>query len=177
MTPHLPPLGTITAIRVRPLNLKIPFTQFAAHFADQRDTVVLLSGGDLDCARHHLLGVKPWLGLRGGEGNLHIQTQGRDIIVQGNPFDTLDRIIDHYQKMLPVRTDSPASLPLGAGLMGYLSYDLKDYIEDLPRTSIDDLSLPTLCLYAHKALVIHDKKTSRTWLSITVHENDTKERI
>jgi para-aminobenzoate synthetase component 1 len=41
--------------------------------------------------------------------------------------------------------------------MGYLSYDLKDYIEVLPRTSIDDLNLPVISLFAPSIILIFDK--------------------
>ena len=39
-------------------------------------------------------------------------------------------------------------LPVAAGLFGYLAYDLKDDLEDLPRTTVDDLGLPHLYLNA-----------------------------
>src|SRR5262249_20633063 len=42
--------------------------------------------------------------------------------------------------------------------------DLKDCLEQLPRTSIDDLGLPLLYLVAPAVLVIHDRVTQATTL-------------
>ena len=78
-----------------------------------------------------------------------------------HPFDVLRAVTMHfhlpYQEVLP---------PLACGLMGYLAYDLKDRLENLPKTSVDDLHLPDMLLYAPKALVIHDKLTHMTRLMV-----------
>ncbi|MFC2145233.1 aminodeoxychorismate synthase component I [Actinomycetota bacterium] len=45
-------------------------------------------------------------------------------------------------KLLTRREDKNIPDFLG-GFMGYFSYDLKDYIEELPRSTIDDINIPT----------------------------------
>ena len=62
--------------------------------------------------------------------------------------------------------DPGLPVPMGAGLMGYLSYDLKDVLEDLPRTSFDDLGLPDICLFAPSIIVVQDKTEGHTQLCI-----------
>ena len=44
--------GNITGIHSQPLELQEPFIDVVSRFADQPGTVVLMSGGDLDCARY-----------------------------------------------------------------------------------------------------------------------------
>ncbi|MGD9245646.1 MAG: hypothetical protein PVH36_11990, partial [Desulfobacterales bacterium] len=53
--------GHIAGIYTEPVSLSEPFMDFSARFASMPGTTVLMSGGDLDSARHHILGAKPWL--------------------------------------------------------------------------------------------------------------------
>ncbi|MBF0302373.1 MAG: chorismate-binding protein, partial [Desulfamplus sp.] len=48
--------------------------------------------------------------------------------------------------------------PVSAGLFGYLAYDLKDRIETLPNTCIDQ-NLPDLYLCAPSVIFVHDRYT------------------
>ena len=153
--------GTITGIYREELILDEPFESLAARFADETGTVVLLSGGDLDCARHHLLGLWPWLSLRGKGRSMQVAVRDQVVSATQDPFDVLREILDAFA--LP---DAPPDQPLAAGLMGYLAYDLKDSLENLPRTALDDLNLPDICLYAPAVLVAHDRLNDTTTLQI-----------
>jgi para-aminobenzoate synthetase component 1 len=153
--------GAITGVTSEALALDEPFENLAARFADDPGTVLLLSGGNLDCARYHLLGLWPWMTLRGKHRAMRVSVYDRDIELDQDPFDTLREVLQAFS--LP---DMDSSLPLSAGLMGYLAYDLKDSLETLPRTSVDDLGLPDICLYAPALIVVHDREARRTTLHI-----------
>ncbi|MBF0397403.1 MAG: aminodeoxychorismate synthase component I, partial [Desulfobacterales bacterium] len=62
--------------------------------------------------------------------------------------------------------------PVSSGIFGYMSYDLKDVLEKLPRTSIDDLSLPDILLYAPAIIIVHDIKKDKIFLNIPVRDNN-----
>ena len=47
------------------LALQESFMETAARFAGKEGTVALMSGGDLDCARYHLLGIEPLITFSG----------------------------------------------------------------------------------------------------------------
>jgi len=153
--------GTIAGIYREELILDEPFESLAARFADEVGTVLLLSGGDLDCARYHLLGLWPWLTLRGKGRSVRVTVRDQEVTATQDPFDALREILDAFA--LP---DAAPDQPLAAGLMGYLAYDLKDCLEDLPRTALDDLNLPDICLYAPAVLVVHDRQMGTTTLQI-----------
>jgi len=153
--------GTITGIYCEELILAEPFESLAARFAAETGTVVLLSGGDLDCARYHLLGLWPWLTLRGKGRSMQVTVRGQEVSATQDPFDTLREVLDAFA--LP---DASPALPLAAGLMGYLAYDLKDCLEVLPRTALDDLNLPDICFYAPAVLVVHDRQADTTTLQV-----------
>ena len=150
----------LSGVRTQSITLQEDFLDLAARFAHLPGTVVLLSGGDLDCARYHLLGVQPWLTLSARNQAADVTIDGRSLHVKADPFRVLRKILRHFH--LPAA--DPDGPPLAAGLLGYLAYDLKDCLEVLPRTSVDVLRLPAMLLYAPSVLVIHDTRLQTTRL-------------
>jgi len=152
-------LQRVTGVHSEALELHEPFVDVVRRFAHLPGTVALVSGGQLDCARHDILGVYPWLSLSGQRAQTTLVEGDQRIDLDGDPFSILRRVLQHCS--LPA-LDLP--LPLCSGLLGYLAYDLKDCLEHLPRTSIDDLDLPLLYLVAPAILVVHDRVTQATTL-------------
>ncbi|PID40375.1 MAG: aminodeoxychorismate synthase, component I [Proteobacteria bacterium] len=138
----------------------------AARFAGEPGTVVLLSGGDLDCARYHILALRPWLMLTGWLGKASLIVDQRAVDVTGRPLDVLQALLDRCRLECGDVTD-----PVVAGLFGYLAYDLKDDLERLPRTCVDDLKRPTLYLAAPSVLVVHDKVAGTTHAHVPIRGN------
>lgn len=158
--------GQITGIHRESISLNESFLDFSARFASMPGTNVLMSGGDLDCARYHILGAKPWLTLSGISRSMTITAGDKTFNFEADPFDTLGMILKTFSlsDLNLDRSDLPK--PIAAGLFGYLSYDLKDCLEKLPRTSVDRLLLPHLYLVAPSIIVVHDKNAGSTQLSI-----------
>lgn len=157
-------VNRISGVQVAPFELKEPFIDLAARFADLPGTVLLMSGTDLDCARYHILGVDPWLKLCTTDRETVLETAGTTHRLFGDPFDILQALLTHLQ--LPEGSIPDARLPVTAGVLGYLSYDLKDELEELPRTSVDDLHLPRLYMVSPSVLVVYDNVTQRCWQCI-----------
>ncbi len=145
------------------LDLQEDFVDLAARFADLPGTVVLLSGGDLDCSRYHLLGAMPWLTLCARPRAARLTIDDRTLQLEADPFVVLRSILKHFH-LKPGDPSLPP--PMAAGLMGYLAYDLKDVLESLPRTSVDDLHLPGMLLHAPGVLVVHDRLNATTRLMV-----------
>jgi len=163
--------GKITGLYQKPLKLEESFPDFAHRFIDVPGTVVLLSGGNLDCARYHILATKPWLTFSGRHRDMVITTHKGRLSFEDDPFCVLRRILDTLH--VP---HAHFSAPLGAGLFGYLSYDLKDNLEVLPKTSVDTCRLPDIRLFAPTIMVIHDRSDDSTRLVIPLG-NHTKGEI
>ena len=153
-------LGGIDGIRTQPIRLEEPFAEMAARVAHEFGTVVLLSGGDLDCARYHVLGIRPWLTLTGGPEETTVVIEGERHVVSRASLDVLETVLDRCRLGI-----GEYAGPVSAGLFGYLAYDLKDGLESLPRTTIDDLGLPQLYFVAPSVIVVQDKLSGTT----TVH--------
>jgi para-aminobenzoate synthetase component I len=152
--------GRIERIRTREITLAGALIDLAACVANQAGTVLLLSGGRLDSARYHILGLDPWLCLKGRGHDLQLTVDREDHTLSMDPLDALRAVVRHYR----CRLQDDVAPPLAAGLMGYLAYDLKDAIEDLPRTSVDRWQLPHLCFYAPSIIVVHDRQRQQTHL-------------
>jgi para-aminobenzoate synthetase component 1 len=152
-------LKRVASVHSEPIELHEPFVDVVRRFAHLPGTVALLSGGQLDCARHHILGVYPWLSLSGQRTQTTLAGDDRRVELEGDPFSTLRRVLQHCS--LP---GQGLPLPLSSGLLGYLAYDLKDCLEQLPRTSVDDLGLPLMHLVAPTVLLVHDRVAETTTL-------------
>lgn len=164
--------GCVTGISVAPVALTEPFLDTAARFSEAPGTVVLASGGDLDCARYHILAVRPWLEIRARGRQAEIKACGRTMHLEGDPFALLRDVLRRYRVM-----SHHPEIPVGAGLFGYLSYDLKEAVEDLPRTCMDDTGLPHLCVFAPSVMLTHDNVTGRTWACAPVRRDETNALI
>ena len=57
------------------------------------------------------------------------------------------------------------------GFIGYFSYDLKNFIEELPQTCIDDLNLPDLHLIYFKNVLSYSHK-EKCWYYINIYNED-----
>ncbi|MBI2252600.1 MAG: aminodeoxychorismate synthase component I, partial [Armatimonadetes bacterium] len=91
--------------------------------------------------------------------------QGKEKIFTGNPLETLREILANF------KINSRTSYPFLGGGMGYLAYELKDFIEKLPNLSKDDLKLPELYFVFYNNLLIFDKLNKKLLVSINDFPN------
>jgi para-aminobenzoate synthetase component 1 len=120
--------------------------------------MLLLSGGELDCAGYSLMGWDPFLVLRAKGRQILVQQDGDTRVHEGNPFDVLEELL----RALELPGDTPLA-PLAAGGMGFLAYELKNHLERLPTTAIDDLDLPEMVVAFPQRLVVHDRRAGCFW--------------
>ena len=158
LTGFLETLDWPDKIVAKPLTIDQPFVDFAARFAHLPGTVVLLSGGCLDSARHHILALFPWLTFSAKTDHTVIKTEDASFNLTADPFTVQKEIVAVGKKNFG---SMPIAPPVCSGLFGYWAYDLKDHIEVLPRTSVDDLLLPDLLLYAPSIVVVKDRQSGR----------------
>lgn len=147
------------------------FLDIAALFAHDTGTVALASGGSADCARYNILGVSPWLSLRTTLTHAVVKCGSRMTTIETDPLQIVQCIINRYRF-----SSGNYPLPLCAGLMGYLSYDLKDCIEELPRTSIDDLHLPHLYMVAPSIILVEDLLEKKKTIFVSSVGGDALQR-
>ncbi len=146
----------------------------AEGLARREGTVVLLSGGRLDCARYHIVGAAPWLTVTAWGRRMRLAAGDRVLETEADPFEVVRAVLDRFA--LPA---ADPEIPVTAGLMGYLAYDLKDRIETLPRTSVDRWRLPHVFLCAPSILLVQDLLADRTRVFLPEGEGlpDIRRRI
>lgn len=118
-------------------------------------SVFLRSGGDHDAAHYSILATDPVLRLSWKKGLLSMDhDEGRET------FDAAPMaLLDTLGAGTPVMHEKCAfPLPMW---VGYLAYELKNEIERLPQSALDDLDLPDLLLYLPSRLRVHDRRLSR----------------
>lgn len=91
MDPFLNTLAKPVTVHTETLCLDEPFETTAARFADRPHTVVLLSGGDADSARYHLLATDPWLIFTARSRRLELQTENGSHTFTGHPVESLKK--------------------------------------------------------------------------------------
>ena len=128
--------------------------------------MLLLSGGDLDCAGYSLMGWDPFLVLRAKGSRVAVSGGDQEQIYQADPFQVLGDIL----AALALPGPSPLP-PCAAGGLGFLAYDLKNHLERLPATAVDDLDLPEMVWAFPRRLLIHDRGAGRFWQVKIVYED------
>jgi para-aminobenzoate synthetase component 1 len=120
--------------------------------------MLLLSGGELDCAGFSLMGWEPFLVLRVKGRRVRMQQDGAGQEYEADPWVVLEDLLG----ALELPGDSPL-MPMAAGGLGFLAYDLKNHLERLPTTAADDLHLPEMVFAFPRHLVVHDRRAHRFW--------------
>jgi para-aminobenzoate synthetase component 1 len=153
--------GRIVDLEVTPFEPPAGVEDLAALFTPLRRqpyAMLLLSGGELDCARYSLMGWDPFLVLKSKGRRVEVSGGGREQVYQADPFQVLDEVLDSLE--LP----GPSPLhPCTAGGFGFLAYDLKDHLERLPTTAVDDLGLPEMVWAFPRQMLVHDRGAGRFW--------------
>lgn len=119
------------------------------------------------------MGIDPFLVMRSRGGQVTMLQQGKAETEEGNPFDVLERLLETY------RLDSfRAPAPFWGGAVGYLSYDLCHFIEQLPSTAIDDLKLPESYFGFYDTILAFDNLEGKAYIVSTgFPELDSSRRL
>jgi para-aminobenzoate synthetase component 1 len=161
--------GKVIDIEVKPFSPPPGVRDLADLFSAIRRrpyAMLLLSGGDLDCAGHSLMGWDPFLVLRSKGERISLAQDGLIRESRANPFTVLEDLLAGLE--LP--GDTPLQ-PLAAGGLGFLAYDLKNQLENLPQTAADDLGLPEMVLAFPRRLLVHDRRGGKFWEVRVIHED------
>lgn len=110
--------------------------------------------------RFSFMGCDPFLVFKSKGDSIRLESSGRTECLKGDPFPVLKRLLKKYEAV-----DHPKELPFIGGAVGYFSYDLKSFIEDLPCAAKDDLDLSDCILGFYDSVVVYDNLKKRSYLS------------
>lgn len=113
--------------------------------------------------RFSFLGSDPFLIMSSHGSEVTLCSHGKKELVKANPFDVLGDILRTYT-LSPI-PNSPS--PLLGGAVGYFSYDLCHFIEQLPSTNVDDLHIPECFFAFYDCILTFDHLENRVFLAST----------
>ncbi len=172
---------------VRPLVRALPpeLTPLRALAAVERDphTLFLESSGPVgEGARWTLLAFDPLWRLEVRDGSLRRvagSEGGASAVVPGHPLSALARVWPErvrYEETA-LRLPTGPKLPFVSGLAGYVSYDMKDFLERYPSRARRDSSLPDLSLGFYDVVFAWDRERGEGWaVSSGLPERDPRSR-
>lgn len=111
---------------------------------------------DGELGRWSFVGVRPFavVTFSGGAVTVNGRDAGSDV------FTVLAAMLDEHR--LPTDAEAP---PFACGAMGYLSYDLGRFFEEIPSNAVDDLPQPDLSLAFYDCALAFDNSDESAWLS------------
>ncbi len=167
--------GRIVDLQIAPYAPPPGVQDLAALFAPLRRqpyAMLLLSGGDLDCAGYSLMGWDPFLVLRAKGREVAVSQGNGGETYQADPFTVLEEALAALALPGP-----PPLPPCAGGGMGFLAYDLKNHLERLPATAVDDLGLPEMVWAFPRRLLVHDRRAGQFWQVRIVYEDPRGRRL
>ena len=121
--------------------------------------------------RYSFLGCDPFLVFRSKGDAVTLEwANGKTEQIRSNPFTVLKQLLKKY--------DMPPGnygLPFIGGAVGYFSYDLKNFIEDLPGRALDDLRIPDCILGFYDNIIAFDNLERRCY-AVSNESADSKRR-
>lgn len=116
-------------------------------FKDEKDSFILDSGMDeKKLGRYSLISSRPFDCIKLKN-------------CKGNPLDKLKEKLDRY------KVENNTEIPFIGGAVGYLSYDIGNYIEKLPRTAIDDTDVYDLYFGFYNFVIVVDHLLNKTFIA------------
>jgi len=104
--------------------------------------------------RYSYTGGDPFLVITSKGSQITTTNRTDTTVKQGDPFTVLQEIMKRYA--LP---SVGAPTPFWGGAVGYFGYDLCHFIEDLPRTTVDDIAMPDLYMALYDVVYAYDEAT------------------
>jgi para-aminobenzoate synthetase component 1 len=132
-------------------------------FKDRRHSFFLDSGMDPHkLGRYSFIGSQPFLVMKSRGDSITFSGSYKKKKMKGNPFDILAILLKMYSM-----EKGASPVPFTGGAVGYLSYDLRHFIEKLPKDAIDDLELPESYLGFYDTLLAFDNLLAKTYIVST----------
>jgi len=137
------PLDTFDGLRRK---MRVPF------FLDSAD-------GPEHIARYSLVGGDPFLTFTCRNGTYRIESvDGEVTTCSDDPFDALDELIGRFAA-------ASGGCPFAGSAVGFIGYDAKNYIEQLPDTVDDDLGLPEIAFGFYDTVAVFDRVENSAYVT------------
>ena len=132
---------------LREINTKLDAFEIYTIFKDENDSFILDSAMDPEkLGRYSFISSNPFKTIKAKDSDT-------------NPLDTLEEELKKYQG------ENDTELPFVGGAVGYLSYDLGNYMEKLPQIAVDDTGVYDLYFGFYNWVVVVDHLEDKTYIA------------
>ncbi|GAA0712546.1 aminodeoxychorismate synthase component I [Paraclostridium ghonii] len=132
---------------LKQISTKLDAFEIYTLFKDEKDSFILDSGMDEEkLGRYSFISSRPFDVIKMKDS-------------KSNPLDTLKEKLDRY------KVENNTHIPFIGGAVGYLSYDIGNYIEKLPRTAIDDTGVYDLYFGFYNFVIVVDHLENKTYIA------------
>ena len=127
-------------------------------------------------SKYSFLGIEPFLKIKSTGSNTVIETGNDTIRKYGDPFEHLRDLLMEYTFKDLNDESHIADIPFIGGAVGYISYDMCHFIENVPDTTIDDTGFPEICFGFFDTFVMFKNGSERCYvISLKFKGNDRPE--
>jgi len=138
------------------------------HFAGEKRSFLLESvEGGIKWARYSYIGTDPFMVIRGKNGRMTIEKNGKIEVHEGKPLELLKAHLRTYRS--PALPELPS---FTGGAIGFFGYDLLQYYERLPAHQVDDLQMDDLQFMFCDQLIVFDHFKQQIQIVANVHVQD-----
>ena len=132
---------------IKEINTRLNAFEIFTIFRDEKDSFILDSSMDKEkLGRYSFISSNPFKILKYKNSS-------------ENPLDSFREELNKY------KTVNNTHLPFVGGAVGYLSYDIGNYIEKLPRTAIDDMNVYDLYFGFYDHVIVIDHLEEKTYIA------------
>ncbi|MCR8744999.1 aminodeoxychorismate synthase component I [Romboutsia lituseburensis] len=132
---------------IREIDTKLNSFEIFTIFKDEENSFILDSAMDpKKLGRYSFISSRPFKVLKYKN-------------TQNNPLDDLKKELSNYN------VENKSFLPFIGGAVGYLSYDLGNYMEELPRTAVDDTNVYDLYFGLYNWVIVVDHLQNKTYIA------------
>lgn len=144
---------------IREINTKLNSFEIFTIFRNEHDSFILDSAMDKEkLGRYSFISSQPFKVLKYKD-------------TDENPLEVLKEELHKY------RVVNDTNLPFVGGAVGYLSYDLGNYIENLPRTAVDDIEMPDMYFGFYNHVIVIDHLVQKTYIATPNIDIELEEKI
>lgn len=155
---------------IKKINTTLDSFEIFSIFKDEKYSFFLDSGMDHDkLGKYSFIGFDPMLVIKAKNNKVEIIENDDTKTYYEDVFKILKDLFNKY------KMEYSSQLPFVGGFVGYLSYDLCHNIEKLPKTCIDDVSIPDCYYGLYDGVIIIDHEKNETFIaSLGIKGNEEK---
>ena len=117
--------------------------------------------------RYTIFGKKPDKIWEFNNNNCKLFSNNKFIKLKGSPKKNIEKIIEDFNFEIPKGLP-----PISSILSGYFSYDVIRYVEKIPNSAKDDLSIPDSRILRPRHIIIHDNIDKKLYFIVNIFKDE-----